>query len=526
VSSIPIIHSLSDEYHPTHFSHLLDLTALAPPPPPPESKSGPPISTAADADLHIPWTLRNKYYSADLHFALSKPTGWRVEDVAGAPALIYVWSDGTVKKNTPFDLPSADSPDTRFPQPYRRELARLASDLSRAKIDPEITLAVRVPPASDAPSAQEEDDADDADDDDTFAASHGFEYVDGRPDRVPDDTGIHPHAYSLSLFQSPTQLNPTTDIPTLPRVLDALGTVMWPSMQRAPGRSAARSSRLPTADLLALDEDDEQHALAALLRNSSGDEDALVKGLQELERWLESDEDHDDEHDEHDRWTMTGEEEEPRTPLASAPKSGFDDDFAAFVSAPPPSARPTGPRTGSAPQIARVATEDWPSGSNVPSISLSPAAGTGTSSHDAPFTHAFGSTFDFDAAGRSPVPTHPHGASIDDEDEGLHADTDGAWTALGSASDLGSTLVTGAPPHHDPDLPTPAEVAETSARIFGADNDDNDGAPGGPGFDLSRVLGALEGMKAEIARMPDDEARRRAAARVALGLAQGLGIDG
>ena len=52
---------------------------------------------------------------------------------------------------------------------------------------------------------------------------------------------------------------------------------------------------------------------------------------------------------------------------------------------------------------------------------------------------------------------------------------------------------------------------------------DEDGEDGGLGaFDLSRVLGALQGMKDEIAGMTDEGARRKAAARVALGLVYGL----
>jgi len=44
-------------------------------------------------------------------------------------------------------------------------------------------------------------------------------------------------------------------------------------------------------------------------------------------------------------------------------------------------------------------------------------------------------------------------------------------------------------------------------------------------FDLSRVLGALQVMKEEISEMTDDAERRRAAARVALGLVYGLQGD-
>jgi len=41
-------------------------------------------------------------------------------------------------------------------------------------------------------------------------------------------------------------------------------------------------------------------------------------------------------------------------------------------------------------------------------------------------------------------------------------------------------------------------------------------------FDLSRVLNALQTMKEEISGMDDEDARRKAAARAALGLVYGL----
>ena len=56
------------------------------------------------------------------------------------------------------------------------------------------------------------------------------------------------------------------------------------------------------------------------------------------------------------------------------------------------------------------------------------------------------------------------------------------------------------------------------------ESDDADGSFAA--FDLSRVFSALQGMKDEIAGMEDEDERRRAAARVALGLVYGLGVGG
>ncbi|KAH7337061.1 hypothetical protein B0J17DRAFT_769258 [Rhizoctonia solani] len=78
-----------------------------------------------------------------------------------------------------------------------------------------------------------------------------------------------------------------------------------------------------------------------------------------------------------------------------------------------------------------------------------------------------------------------------------------------------------APPETNSDtgLPSSAEVHTTAERIFRQDGD----APGG--FDLTSILGALEAMRLEIGSITDVEERRKAAARVALGLAAGLGLD-
>ena len=111
----------------------------------------------------------------------------------------------------------------------------------------------------------------------------------------------------------------------------------------------------------------------------------------------------------------------------------------------------------------------------------------------------------------------------------------------------------------DPDLPSKDEIQATSRRIFGsppllptstseskplqqhlsATNISGLGASpapststlgdeddfGRPNFDLSRVFSALQVMKEEISGMAGDEERRRAAARVALGLVYGLERD-
>lgn len=85
----------------------------------------------------------------------------------------------------------------------------------------------------------------------------------------------------------------------------------------------------------------------------------------------------------------------------------------------------------------------------------------------------------------------------------------------------------------DEDLPTKEEIRETSGQIFGkviagaplvdtSMADDSDGEVGP--FDLSQVMNVLQEMKSEISGMDSEEERRKAAARVALGLVYGLEI--
>jgi hypothetical protein len=201
------------------------------------------------------------------------------------------------------------------------------------------------------------------------------------------------------------------------------------------------------------------------------------------------------------------------------PEIGFDDDFTAFVSAPP---EPT-------------AVEHGFSKEN----DLFEAGNT-----------SFGTSFGEDLL----VPAQHAGA---------------LYKSLGSVSDFGGSDDNEGRGERDEDLPTQEEIQATSKRIFGTtglsppppftrtqttraqtlpsepqldtapgtnavemvSSDSQNPDMGGDGgydmapFDFSRVLSALRGMKAEIASMEDEEERRKAAAKVALGLVYGLEAD-
>jgi hypothetical protein len=238
---------------------------------------------------------------------------------------------------------------------------------------------------------------------------------------------------------------------------------------------------------------------------SIGSTRSRVREMQELARWLEE----DDSFGGADPWRKaatstaislsptSGEFETPghKTPDGSL---GFDDDFTVFVSAP---------------------------------------AADLHDSHDNDFGH---SSPEMTTRNLSVALVPPHGD---------------LYRSLGSVSDFGDSD-DGRENHSDEDLPTQDEIRSTSSRIFGTaeidselssgiqsldsiplpdtfsfdslhseldtseDEDSYEMAP----FDLSKVVGTLEEMKAEIASMEDEHERRKAAARVALGLVYGLEV--
>ena len=51
---------------------------------------------AAGSSTSIPWTIRNKYYTADVHFETHEFAHFRVVHAVGVPAIIYVWGPGEV----------------------------------------------------------------------------------------------------------------------------------------------------------------------------------------------------------------------------------------------------------------------------------------------------------------------------------------------------------------------------------------------------------------------------------------------
>lgn len=51
---------------------------------------------SAGSSTSVPWTIVNKYYTADVHFETHEFEHFRVHHAIGVPAVIYVWGPGEV----------------------------------------------------------------------------------------------------------------------------------------------------------------------------------------------------------------------------------------------------------------------------------------------------------------------------------------------------------------------------------------------------------------------------------------------
>lgn len=261
----------------------------------------------------------------------------------------------------------------------------------------------------------------------------------------------------------------------------------------------------------------------------AGGHDHMQQELEALERWL--DEDNSDGHSDasekstsNDPWSAaatTGTLSPTEDPSTSDHHTNaFDDDFTAFVSASSSAADTETAKSAKTPSKTRP--------------SLAPSS--------------FGSTFTFDSGSDTSGRTTP---GIDEQDSSrlLASDFGASYRPLGSVSEFENPEPEEAHNKEDSDdeMPSSAEIAATSKRIFGtrplalSPTDDTLSLQGNlplppsevevaadpseadlEHLDLQSMLSALQGLKEEIAEMPDSRERKRAAARVALGLVYGL----
>ncbi|KAJ3801513.1 hypothetical protein GGU11DRAFT_768859 [Lentinula aff. detonsa] len=500
----------------------------------------------------VPWTISNKYYSAQVHFLARTIKGLAPAHLKDVPAVIFIWKKGHA---------------------YKHHIQRICQDRDLNGSEPEVSLAVRIDSRQQLGATEEEFELSETDEEefedsaeiDGFLSSKGFEFID-----IPASGG---HEDEDVLAEA---------IPSLPRVLDALSTIMWPSMQA----STKRQNRLQRSgqdqqstsfeedrsgddalldwaqnsfdqiDNIDLDIEDEANLVSTQTPVSRVvHQTRMRKEMEELRRWLEEEEPKDYSHgmegsNVNDPWgraasstssqpgmiTMSPSSEEGGFSHSVLPNEDkFDDDFTVFVSAPAegPSSSPSHPSTS--PSKTRTRLESF-SEEAFPSFA---------SFGESPFTASH--PFDDESLGDTSLDP----LTLSGGHSGI------MYHSLASASDLGDTLDEEEVPVHlnshedqdhdknseenDDGLPTQIEIRTSAQRIFGSlpssslstskkydvisaeeSNAELDRFDDDMDFDLTHMVSAIQGMKAEISEIEDMDDRRKAAARVALGLVYGL----
>ena len=255
------------------------------------------------------------------------------------------------------------------------------------------------------------------------------------------------------------------DLEGLPRIINALSTIMWPSLVRK-GRSPSRlisyleplSSTGDRASTVSLGEYPDANDSNPMTTNTGHslfnlqDGDFPERDLQALEAWLDGDDE--------TAWRILPQHSDLPDPTSSLPSSynrvspaEFEDDFTEFVSALPSH------------QNAIPAPFDIPSADDLESQDLLP------------------SQEEIQRTARRIFGTHA-------------TDRKDAFDA--------------------------SPITSNQDRLDRSTNGDMGDEPFK--FDLGEVLGALQSMKEEVSEIQDADIRRRAAARIALGFAAGLGL--
>ncbi|KZP33400.1 hypothetical protein FIBSPDRAFT_1035984 [Athelia psychrophila] len=462
--------------------------------------ASPPPADLSDGKNIIPWKISNKYYSAEVQFSAHEVKAWSALLADGVPAVIFVWACG---------------------EPYKEHLQYLAKELEDH--DPEVSLAVRMEGSSPKEGSEDDEDVD------AFLSTLGFEFVDA--------TTRAAEAHDIDAMSHGESRRVLIAVPGLPRVIDALSTIMWPTMVQSQSTTARKSRARELLDWVRDEEEDDglrplvnpsDEAGAVTTSSSSladnGIKSRMQREMEELERWLE---DEEGLRATQDPWIVPSNEKSLEDPLSTtdspldlhhrpegsisswayhtgeaSASSGFDDDFTVFVSAPP--AEPSAPQP----------ITDVPSGRSTPDTDMLNPMHTGAS------YRSLGSVSDF--GGNTSAEEHQG------DDEGLPSEDEiRATSARIFGSSLSPSLLppqalppTGAPRATSPPQATPTAASFPTSATFFPESEDEEYDMGE--FDLSRVLNALQAMKEEISGMGDEDARRKAAARAAMGLVYGL----
>ncbi|KAF8502538.1 hypothetical protein JB92DRAFT_2833577 [Gautieria morchelliformis] len=230
-----------------------------------------------DDNNDLQWTISNKYYTASVHFLFAGTTEIRAQDAADVPACIFVFN-----------------PTKAFKDEFIAMMERVEDS------DFEVSIAVSVPPP---PLRSEE--------------------------TLKDFSG------NMVLNMSMTALAVIQHMSTrIRRIIDALSTILWPSMVQKSGKRAKTRSMVSVPGLPG--EEDGLRSLLNADKDPTESSTPLQREMAALEKWLEEGAD-----DEKDPWVGTDLTQVNHSGASVVEdsrlsESGFDDNFSDFVSAPNP----------------------------------------------------------------------------------------------------------------------------------------------------------------------------------------------
>ena len=418
---------------------------------------------------------------------------------------------------------------------------------------------------------------------DSFLADNGFEYIDGERTRHPERPSASVTVENGGDGDGDGDHDDDDDIQGLPRVIDALSTVMWPTMVREQTGSSSGKRNKPQLQPSLFDfddvllraenengepDEDEEQTLAALMAADAADHglpltraSRMQREMQALERWLVENEemheaefgcgtgidDDDDDADEgenkdedndndeggggdaslsslqapvldirapskdDDPWvassasnpppptsTSTAQQHSTAAPSSgsgSGSGSGFDDDFSAFVSAPPPAVS-SFPVCGLASAWASTSGSIAPARPHSISQSLLKPSHTGGS-----FRSLRSAVSDVDVGDVLGYEALDDRSSLNFSPEHEHEHERGTRAFDGDA-EPGTT--------------------STSQRFGG-----RAAGLGDEPFDLTNILSTLDTMREDMAGIEDEEERRARTARFASEFVfKGMSVDG
>jgi hypothetical protein len=149
--------------------------------------SFPELDSPSKSGYKIPWTIVNKYYSANVHFLVQDVEDWAAGETSAddVPAVIFVWASGEVRFYASCIVPLSYSYGEV--QSWKVHAQHVAKVLERGGCEPKVALAVRIRTKTN-PNHDEEEGVDE------FLSQLGFEFVDCRDasdlrsnDRSDDD---------------------------------------------------------------------------------------------------------------------------------------------------------------------------------------------------------------------------------------------------------------------------------------------------------------------------------------------------